>query len=120
MRVEAADDSAALDVDRAIHLGLVVNELLTNAIKHAFPKGRPGDVVVSIRTLGDQVRLQIGDNGRGLPASVVLKEAKSVGLRTVHLLLERLRAQVTIQREGGTTFTLTLPMHLSEPAELPL
>ena len=117
VRVEAASDGLTLDLDRAIHVGLIVNELITNALKHAYPKGQPGEVTVALRALGDQVQVQVRDNGRGLPADLDLECAKTLGLRTVSLLARRLEAQVTVTCSGGTSFTLTFPLHADPPLE---
>ena len=117
VKVEAAADGLTLDLDRAIHVGLIVNELITNAVKHAFPKGQRGEVTVSLRTLGDQIQLQVHDNGQGLPEDFDLERAKSVGLRTVRILACRLEARVAVTSTGGTCFTLTFPLHAEEPIE---
>ncbi|HTU00445.1 MAG TPA: sensor histidine kinase, partial [Candidatus Sulfotelmatobacter sp.] len=115
--VEAPSDGVLLDLDRAIHVGLIVNELLTNAIKHAFPAGQPGAVTVSVCEEGDRVYLQVQDNGRGLPADFDLEHATSLGLRTVHILARRLEAQVTVTGTSGTSFLLTFPLHADPPLE---
>ncbi|HTU01839.1 MAG TPA: PAS domain S-box protein, partial [Candidatus Sulfotelmatobacter sp.] len=117
VKVEAAAGGVALDLDRAIHVGLIVNELITNALKHAFPKGQPGQITVALNAVGDSVRLQVCDNGRGLPADFNLEQARSVGLRTVYVLAKRLAAEMSLARNGGTTFTLTFPLHADEPVE---
>jgi two-component sensor histidine kinase len=117
VELQVGKNEIGLDLDRAIHAGLIVNELVTNAIKRAFPAGQPGEVTVAFRTLGDQVQLQVRDNGRGLPAAPDLEQAKSVGLRTVHILARRLAAQVTVTGNGGTSFTLTFPLHADLPVE---
>jgi two-component sensor histidine kinase len=117
--LNAAGDNLFLDLDRAIHVGLIVNELVTNAMKHAFPAGQHGDVSVSVRQAGAQVQLQVRDSGRGLPADLDLGRASSLGLRTIHILARRLNATVTVERSYGTTFTLTFPL-LNEAAVEPL
>jgi PAS domain S-box-containing protein len=115
VKVDAEGSDVSLDLDRAIHVGLIVNELITNAAKHAFPKGQPGDVLVRLRSVGDEVHLQVRDNGQGLPADLDLEQAKTIGLRTVYLLARRLEAKVDIDRNGGTGFTLTFPLHAEPP-----
>ena len=115
--VEAAADGVTLDLDRAIHAGLIVNELVTNAIKHAVPRRHHGEVTVAITGVNGQIQLQVRDNGRGIPADLDLEQAKTLGLRTVRLLARRLEAEVTISRDGGTTVTLTFPIHGDVPVE---
>jgi two-component sensor histidine kinase len=109
-----APDVIYLDVDRAIHIGLVVNELVTNAIKHAFPAGEKGSVVVALRTRGDRLEIEVADDGRGLPADLDLERAKTLGLRIVHILARRLDATVRTDNRLGARFTLSLPLHVTE------
>ena len=115
--MEAASDGVSLDLDRAIHVGLIVNELITNAMKHAFPKGRQGEVTVAVATVGDQVQLHVRDNGRGLPAELNLENAKSVGLRTVYILSKRLAATISVANQNGACFTISFPLKAEEPVE---
>jgi two-component sensor histidine kinase len=111
-----APEAVTLDVDRAIHAGLIVNELVTNAAKHAFPAGRPGAVTVRVRAVGAQLELHVADDGKGLPADLDLERAKSLGLRIVHILARRLHATITVQNHMGTTFVIRFPLQ----AELPV
>ncbi len=117
VRVDAADEGLVLDLDRAIHVGLIVNELITNALKHAFPRGQPRDVTVGMTAVGEQVQLQVRDRGRGLPPGLDLGQAKSLGLRIVHILARRLHATVEVENHGGTCFTLTFPLEADAPME---
>jgi two-component sensor histidine kinase len=108
-RLEAPNGEVHLDPDRAIHAGLVVNELLTNAVKHAFPDGQSGEIGVRLRALADQLELEVWDTGKGLPAGLDLGGAKTLGLRMVHILARKLEADVEIERAGGTRVKLRLP-----------
>jgi len=117
VKVEARSDGLTLDLDRAIHVGLIVNELITNAMKHAFSRGQSRDVSVTVSTAGNEVQLQVRDNGRGLPENLDLDHAKTLGLRTVFLLSRRLEATVRIDRSAGTAFMLTFPLHAEPPVE---
>jgi two-component sensor histidine kinase len=104
-----------LDVDRAVHVGLIVNELVTNAVKHAFPTGTTGKVILSLRATADQVEIAVRDTGPGLPPGFALEQAKSLGLRIVHILTCRLNATVKVENHGGAAFTLTFPLHADAP-----
>ena len=117
VRVEATVDGLALDLDRAIHVGLIVNELITNALKHALPKGQSGEVSVAIGTAHDQVRICVHDDGPGLPPDLDVEHVKSLGLRTVYLLARRLEGTLEIGQGAGTTFTLTFPRDGETPVE---
>jgi len=98
------------DFETAIPCGLIVNELLSNALKHAFPSGA-GTVRLELRG-GDGGRgcvLTISDDGVGLPASIDLRRTDSLGLWLVRTLADQLGASVHIERMPGTTFTISVP-----------
>jgi len=96
----------SLPIQRAIPCGLIVNELLTNAVKHAFPAGRIGTIVVSIKPIGKQIELVVADDGVGLPAA---KKSDSLGLDLVYAFAEQLDATLDITSEHGAAFTLRFP-----------
>ncbi len=97
-----------LDLDRAVPCGLIVNELVSNALKHAFPDGRAGRVCVELRPFRDEQHvLVVGDDGVGLPADLDHRRANSLGLQLVDDLTQQLHGHVMVNRDGGTTFTIT-------------
>jgi two-component sensor histidine kinase len=97
-----------LDMDRAVPCGLIVNELVSNALKHAFPDGRAGRVCIELQAFGGQQHvLVVGDNGVGLPADLDYQRANSLGLQLVDDLTQQLHGNLRVNREGGTTFTIT-------------
>jgi PAS domain S-box-containing protein len=118
MTLDAPDTALALDVDRAIHVGLIVNELLLNAVKHAFPNGENGDVRIDVRRVADQVEVQVRDNGPGLPRDFDLARVTSLGLRIVHILAQRLHASVSIENVNGAAFLLRFPPKAEPEAEV--
>jgi two-component sensor histidine kinase len=96
---------ANLTVDVAIPCGLIVNELVTNALKHAFPDERTGTVRVSLRETSEGILdLTVQDDGVGMPASIDPRNTVSLGLDLVETFAEQLNAAVEIVREGGTSF----------------
>jgi PAS domain S-box-containing protein len=112
--IEAAD--ALLGVDTAIPCGLIVNELLTNALKYAFPNARPvaerGEteckIHVEFRAAGDRFTLIVGDNGIGLPPGLDWKTAKSLGLQLIDILARhQLGGRIEVDSRAGTTFKIT-------------
>jgi two-component sensor histidine kinase len=107
-------EDVVLDHERANTVGLLVTELLTNAFKYAFPDGRPGEIAVGLRADGDGLELQVRDTGCGLPPGLDPRHAESLGLRIVHLLVQRLRATVDIAREPGATFRIRFPVNPEE------
>jgi two-component sensor histidine kinase len=108
MRVDIADD-VRLSVDTAIPCGLIVNELVSNALKHAFPPGwkTPGLITIAMRQTPHGYALRVEDNGVGMPADVDLRRAHSLGLELVAILAQQLGGAVDIDRQGGTAFTIT-------------
>jgi two-component sensor histidine kinase len=96
-----------LDADRAIPCGLIINELVTNALKYAFPGGRNGIVVVAMRQDDDQIELTVSDDGVGIPEGFDLAETESLGLQLVNMLANQLDGKVSLSSSPGTKFTIT-------------
>jgi PAS domain S-box-containing protein len=107
--LELAIDEVALAVDKAIPCGLILNELITNAVKHAFPDGRTGTIRVELGHDGDgTLRLLIGDDGQGLPPGFDATRSDSLGLHLVRMLAAQLNAALDVETGNGTSFRLTL------------
>ena len=103
-------DDVALSIDAAIPCALIVNELISNALKHAFPGGNRGEIRVELRCGNDgDVILVVGDNGVGLPEGLNIREPTSLGLRLVGTLTRQLKGRIEVERDGGTTFSVTFP-----------
>lgn len=105
-------DDVQLDLDRAISCGLITNELVSNAMKHAFPPSRRGGrVVVAMRLeKGGRLALSVSDDGIGLPEDIDVADAPSLGLQLVHDLSLQLNGRLAVSREGGTSFTITFDL----------
>ncbi|WP_018607975.1 sensor histidine kinase [Uliginosibacterium gangwonense] len=99
-----------LDFDRAIPCGLIVNELVTNAFKHAFPGGRSGEVCIELHQNENELELVVADNGVGLPAVFNLASVKSLGLQLVPLLADQLKGSISIVSTPQTRFSLYFPV----------
>lgn len=116
-RVTVQVDVSPLDVpiDAAMPCGLIVNELVTNAFKHAFPGDRAGVVRVSVQPLPpDRTVLAVADDGAGLPETVQLDRSGGLGLELVATLARQLRGTVRVARRAGTTVEVTLPGTLGD------
>jgi PAS domain S-box-containing protein len=100
-----------LPINIAVPCGLVVNELISNALKHAFPEGRPGRIMVSMHRADQQVVLSVSDDGIGLPDALDVEDTVTLGLHLVWLLADQLKATVKFQRSSPTCFELRFPMH---------
>jgi len=92
-----------LDVKRAIPLGLILNELITNAVKYAFPEGRGGTIRVALRERDGQIALEIADDGVGFPAGFDLNAPGSMGFMLVKLLCEQIAAELVVAGLHGST-----------------
>jgi PAS domain S-box-containing protein len=108
LHIEAPDEGCRLDLQRAIPCGLLVTELVTNAIKHAFPGGRAGQVLV--RLWPEPGVVEVADDGVGLPPGLQLGEGRGLGLQLLPLLAEQCGGRLELQRgergaagEGGGT-----------------
>lgn len=103
LRIEA--DDVSLRLDTAIPCGLVVNELVTNAFKHAFPDGRPGTIVVRVVREGERITLSVADDGVGMPEHRI--PTGHIGLELVQGLARQLRGTLKFENHSGTRVTLT-------------
>ncbi|MGC9447562.1 sensor histidine kinase [Cereibacter johrii] len=111
------EEGIRIGPDSAVPLALVAAELLTNAVKHAFPDGRPGRIRVSLHRVGaDTARLEIADDGVGLPAGA---DPKTSGLAIVEALVAQADAVLERRDEGGACFRLTFPIRGHTTADLP-
>jgi two-component sensor histidine kinase/streptogramin lyase len=109
LRIEA--EPLELGLDTAIPCGLIVNELVSNALKHAFPDGRRGEIVIEMGLAEPGgFRLRVADDGVGLPDPAPPRDG-SLGLELVRALTDQLDGLLEVNRHGGTAFTITF----SEP-----
>jgi len=95
-----------LEIKQAIPCGLLVNEMITNAFKHAFPHGRRGQVQVELEQQGEMIQIRIGDDGTGIPAEIDVEQAETMGLKLITLLARQVEGELSVEREKGTSFTL--------------
>ncbi len=118
VRVEA--DGVRLGIDEAVPCGLVVHELVSNCLKHAFPGGRRGEVVVSLaREESGTLRLEVRDDGVGFPDSLDFRKASSLGLQLVCGLMRQLGGEIQRKEGSGTTFEIAFRAPESVHLQLP-
>lgn len=104
-----------LGIDSAMPCGLIINELVSNCLKHAFPTPPRGDragsytneINIELKTEDDLYILTVKDNGCGLPAELDFRNTETLGLRLVCSLAKQLSGQVSVDRSNGTTFNIT-------------
>ena len=99
-------DKVYLGIDIAIPCGLIINELITNAVKHAFPDGR-GTISIMLKVEKNEYRLTVRDDGIGLSIDIDVAATDSLGLQLVNILTEQIDGRLEVEREGGTAFTIT-------------
>jgi PAS domain S-box-containing protein len=95
-------------INTAIPLGLIINELISNSLKYAFPDGRTGEITITVRKEDQALHIQFRDNGAGIPETLDWKNTKSLGLRLVNTLVDQLNGTVELDRSAGTQFTMVL------------
>lgn len=99
-----------LNIEKAIPCGLILNELVTNALKHAFPSGR-GTLSVTLKSQpNERISLCVSDSGIGLPEDLNLRDSKSLGLPLVEVLARQLGGVLHVQSKPGATFTVEFPI----------
>jgi two-component system, sensor histidine kinase PdtaS len=111
-------EDLVLPLDSAVPCGLILHELLSNALKHAFPHGQTGAIALDLRAAPDRhVTLRVADTGVGVPEWFDVRQSDSLGLQLVGLLTEQLGGTLTVARQGGTAFTLTFPLPEAQAGE---
>ena len=107
---QVESDKITLALDQAVPCGLVINELVTNALKHAFPGDRRGRIQVKLECPAPHtVRLTVADDGIGLPATLEPGQVESLGLQLVFMLTKQLHGTITFERGLGTTVQIQFP-----------
>lgn len=115
-----------LGMDTAIPLGIIVNELVSNSFKHAFPTKREGEIYINLRRAEDftpksdiscqnmdhigkkdfHYVLEVSDNGKGIPEEIDFENSSSLGLQLVNILVEQIDGCIKLERDQGTKFTI--------------
>lgn len=106
MELEAIE----IDIDRCISCGLIVNEVLSNAFKHAFPQEQQGTIRLTLRQEGHKIFLEISDNGIGLSEGFRIESSGTLGMQLIHNLSRQLKATLEIISSQGTAFRLSFSL----------
>jgi PAS domain S-box-containing protein len=117
IEIEVKAEPLEIDSDRAVPFGLLVNELATNAIKHAFPDGI-GRIVLGVEQVGDQIELTVADNGVGMTDKNLAKFPEKRGSDYVAIFVRQLGGAIVVSRpeETGTIVRIRLPLLLDPPS----
>jgi two-component sensor histidine kinase len=109
MHIQA--DPLWIAVRNAVPCGLLVNELLSNSLKYAFPGDRGGEITITLRATSDgHAVLVVADTGVGFPADTDFHRTGSLGLQLVCLLTEQLGGTIALDTASGTQWTLRFPL----------
>lgn len=112
LELDAAAQQISMDVQRMIPCGLVINELILNAIKHAFPGRQDGKVRISVASGSDDIRITVADNGCGLPENFEWNGKGGLGSQLIPMFVHQLRGELsTSSDETGAQFSITMKIH---------
>jgi len=100
-------DKVLLDIDTAIPCGLIINELVTNSLKHAFMDVSNGRIFIEFHMENNSYKLVVGDNGKGLPEDLDIQKTETLGLKLITTLVNQIDGIIDLNRIGGTMFTIT-------------
>lgn len=109
IRVSVVGDGVTLELERAVPYGLLLNELISNACKHAFPETQTGNIMVSFGREAGNIELTVSDDGQGLPQSFDYDRASSLGLKLVRSLARQLRGSSEMLSGAGTAVRVRFP-----------
>ena len=100
-------DTIEMSIDQSIPCGLIVNELVSNALKYAFKDRKKGKLMIELKENGKQVSLRVSDDGVGLPENFKFEKNDSLGVQLVYSLTEQLDGTIEVNSEKGTSFLIT-------------
>jgi len=103
IQLEKQVDNIKLDINSAIPLGLIMNELITNSLKYAFPSG-DGKIYIKLVKFDKYYDLYVGDNGVGIPSEIDFKNTSTLGLEIVNTLVKQLEGEINLEKGKGTCF----------------
>lgn len=100
-------DNVKLNIKTAVPCGLIINELLSNSLKYAFPQEREGEIHISLKAKDNKFKLIISDSGIGLPEDLDFRNSESLGLKLVNSLTHQIDGKIELDRSQGTKFKIT-------------
>jgi PAS domain S-box-containing protein len=112
VKLELDIQKIILNLDTSIPAGLIINELVTNSIKHAFSASNEGIILINLYTKDNVLFLEVSDDGKGFPKDIDFKNTNSLGLQLVNTLVEQLNGKLELSdnKKGGTSFYISFPM----------
>lgn len=109
LKVKITAENIFLNIDIALPCGLIINELVSNSLKYAFPENSAGTITVSFNKKGNEYCLHVKDSGIGIPQEKLQNNTISLGLRLIKTLAQQLRGTLDISTENGTSVLIKFP-----------
>ena len=101
-------DDVELNIETAVPIGLILNELVSNSLKHGFPDGK-GEVFIKLKTVEDKYEMSVSDNGIGFPEDLDFRNTDSLGLQLINNLVNQIDGEIKLIRNHGTEFRIIFP-----------
>jgi len=106
--IDVESDQIAFDLDTAMPCGLLINEIVSNSLKYAFPSGQEGKITIKLKALPEnKIRISVADNGIGISQEYGLENPSTLGLQLIGALTSQLNGEVEMLNSNGTTFNIT-------------
>lgn len=105
-------DSAEMNIDKVLNIGLIVNEIISNTMKYAYPNSDVGKIYLSLKNNNNQSILIVSDDGIGIPKEKMSDLDNSYGMQLISLFAKQIKATLNINNSKGTMYTITFPTHV--------
>jgi len=109
IRLQISSETVFLDIDKAVPCSLILNELISNSLKHAFPQGRKGIITIDLQIKAGTYILKYSDDGIGIPDGITVDETKSLGMHLINGLVKQLNGSIMLNSKTGMKYTITFP-----------
>ena len=110
IEIKSSFDDIETTPKTASSVGLIVNEILTNSLKYAFPDNKKGNIYVSLKKTNEEAVIEIADDGVGVSNNFNINEAKGMGLQLINMLTQQLSGTLTVESNHGTKFKVVFPL----------
>ncbi|HOI40241.1 MAG TPA: PAS domain S-box protein [Methanobacterium sp.] len=108
--IKLKTNNIALNMETAVPSGLIISELMINAMKHAFPGDKPGEIRVDVENIDKDMIIKVSDNGIGMPPHISVETADSFGLQLVRTFVEQSEGSIEFEGDEGAKFIIKIPI----------
>jgi two-component sensor histidine kinase len=116
VKINISSNEARMSIDLAVPCGLIINELVSNSLKYAFPENRSGLIEIDVyNSIDDRYVISVKDNGVGFPKGVNFKDTATLGLQLVNTLIGQIDGTIDMENGVGTKFTLKFSNRKAKP-----